>query len=70
MVPPGMSERAPLLRWPSLVHPTPAAFLGFPLPPPPPPTGATGALGSTEVADEAALASVITALQAVDVGYL
>lgn len=61
----------PILRWPSVLHPLPATFLGFPTPLPPTssrpqPDGDA----RTGLADPAALQEVVAALQGVDVSYL
>lgn len=72
MADPG-GDAAPVLRWPSLIHPHPAYTLSqIPLPRPP---TATRALGPEElqqgvVADAGVLHSAIAALQGVDLSYL
>ncbi len=67
-----MADQLPLLRWPSVAHPLPAAFLGFPVPLPPtssrplPDAGDDGNVA----ASPGALQEVIEALRGVDTSYL
>lgn len=62
--------RAPLLRWPSLVHPLPAAYLGFPLPAAPISPNKRSDEWEAAQAGPAALSGVLNLLQGVDLSYL
>lgn len=66
-----MAEGRPLLRWPAVLHPLPAAFLGFPVPLPPTATRSLPDGGDeAAVAEPAALQEMIEALGGVDTSYL
>ena len=60
----------PILRWPSLLHPQPSLYLGFPTPAAPTSGALVGGLDAGHALSESALAGVISLLAPVDVGYL
>lgn len=76
MADPQPPHQQPVLRWPALLHPAPALFLGIPLPAAPAGAAAAalaptaGGPASSAVADAGALAGVVAALQGADVSYL